>query len=108
MTRAQISEVTLKRLWKRALLTEAFLGEVRIWLLAAGWALFDTGSVYGAVRSDAMKNWPSLASRRIADELALVARGELDFKTLERLLPVSGGGEIGEVDEEPPEQTEDE
>ena len=37
MTRAQIAEVTLKKLWGRERLTADFLEDVQEWLLTAGW-----------------------------------------------------------------------
>src|SRR4051812_8791344 len=65
MTRALVSELTLQRLWKRQRLSEQpFLEDVREWLLTAGWALFFTGAAYGAVKASAVRNWPTLASKR--------------------------------------------
>jgi hypothetical protein len=86
MTRAQIAEVTLKKLWNRERLTEEFLGDVQEWLLTAGWTLFYAGTVYGAVKIAAVKNWPSIAAKRIRPELVEVADGKYDFERLERLL----------------------
>jgi hypothetical protein len=86
MTRAQIAEVSLKKLWNRERLTEEFLGDVQEWLLTAGWTLFYAGTVYGAVKIAAVKNWPSLAAKHIRPELVEVADGKYDFERLERLL----------------------
>jgi hypothetical protein len=86
MTRAQIAEVTLKKLWNRERLTEELLGDVQEWLLTAGWTLFYAGPVYGAVKIEAVKNWPSVAAKRIHPELLEVANGKYDFERLEPLL----------------------
>ena len=87
MTRAQIAEVTLKTLWNRQRLSEQFLDEVREWLLSAGWALFYAGSIFGAVKIEAVKNWPSVAAWRIKPILAQVTKGGYDFGKLEDLFP---------------------
>jgi len=86
MTRTQIAEVTLKKLWGREHLTADFLGDVQEWLLTAGWTLFYAGPIYGAVKIEAVKNWPSVAAKRIGPELAQVAIGQYDFEQLESLL----------------------
>ena len=96
MTRAQISEGSLKRLWKRERFSDQFLGEVEDWLLSAGWALFYAGGVYGAVKTDAVGNWPTLASSRIASVLDGVALGEFKFTELEYLL--SAGDDTATAD----------
>lgn len=86
MTRAQIAEVTLKKLWGRERLTADFLEDVQEWLLTAGWTLFYAGPIYGAVKIEAVKNWPSVAAKRIGSELAEVALEQYDFDRLESLL----------------------
>ena len=106
MTRAQISEGSLKRLWKRERFSDQFLGEVEDWLLSAGWALFYAGGVYGAVKTDAVGNWPTLASSRIASVLDGVALGEFKFTELEYLL--SAGDDTATADkEDADEETEE-
>ena len=87
MTRAQIAEVTLKTLWNRQRLSEQFLDEVREWLLGAGWSLFYAGSIFGAVKVDAVKNWPSVAAWRVKPILVQVNKGGYDFRDLENLFP---------------------
>ncbi len=86
MTRAKISEGSLKGLWKRGRFSDPFLAEVQDWLLSAGWALFYAGRVYGAVKTDAVGNWPTLASTRIGSVLDQVGLGEFKFEELEYLL----------------------
>jgi hypothetical protein len=108
MTRAQISTGSLKRLWKRERLSEPFLEEVEDWLLSAGWALFYAGRVYGAVKSDAVGNWPTLASSRIAPVLARVALGDTHvFDDLEYLLAAGENGPGAGAHEEPDEEAEE-
>jgi hypothetical protein len=87
MTRAQIAEVTLKTLWNRQRLSEQFLDEVREWLMSAGWTLFYAGPIFGAVKIEAVKNWPSVAAWRIKPILAQVNEGSYDFGQLEDLFP---------------------
>ncbi len=85
-TRAQLAEITLKRLWNRNRLEEQFLAEVSEWLLTAGWALLFAGSTYGVVRTSTVENWSPISSKRIQPELDAVAAGQFDFTELERLL----------------------
>lgn len=86
MTRAQISETTLRRLWNRERFTQDFLDEVKDWLLSAGWALIDGGSTFAAVKVDAVGNWPSVASSRIQHILDQVQKGNFDFSALRDLI----------------------
>ena len=85
LTRVRLSEVTLLRLWDRYRLPVEFLNEVQDWLLIAGWTLFFAGKTYGAVRVDAVDNWPRLSSSRIAEDLSAVRTGTFDFAQLEGL-----------------------
>ena len=43
-------------------------------------------STYAAVRISAVKNWPRLGTKRIADELNEVAQGKFPFEDHEHLL----------------------
>jgi hypothetical protein len=103
MTRAQIAEGTLKKLWNRERLTEQFLEDVQEWLLTAGWALFYAGPIYGAVKVEAVKNWPSVSAKRIESELVVVASGKYKFKKLELLLADDAGA--GDAAPQPHPQT---
>lgn len=49
-SRARLSEITLKQLWNREVLSRPFLDEVQEWLLAAGWTLIYAGSTYAAIK----------------------------------------------------------
>src|SRR5262249_50403180 len=74
-TRLRLSETTLKRLWNRERLTEDFLRDVDEWLLTAGWVLISGASTFGAVKEEAVNNWPRISATRIGDTLKEVAQG---------------------------------
>jgi hypothetical protein len=86
MTRVRVSELSLKRRWNRQRLTPDLLSEVGEWMLTAGWALFDAGTTYGAVKVDAAENWPSVSSKRTDGELKNVTTGDFNFTKLEHLI----------------------
>ena len=52
--------------------------------MSAGWTLVFAGSTFGAVRVEAVENWSRLSSKRLADEIEEVRRGDFDFADLER------------------------
>ena len=79
MTRALVSEITLKRLWGRRRLEDDFLRAVQDWLFRTGWALFDAGATYALIRTKTVEGWPRLSSKRLKTTLKSVARGEFDF-----------------------------
>ena len=93
LTRARVSRVTLKRLWNRENLNEAWLAEVNDWLMSAGWTLLDAGSTFGVVKKSVVENWPRVASKRIQDVLDQVAAGSFKFDELEHLLQPDRPGE---------------
>ena len=99
VTRARLSELTLKRLWLRQRLTREFLAEVEEWLLSAGWALLFAGSTYAAIKVAAVENWPRLSSKRIADELATVSKGEFDFAAWVHLLDTTDVEDTASADD---------
>jgi hypothetical protein len=92
MTRVRLADMTLKHLWNRQRLTEQFLGEVQEWLLIAGWALVDAGSTFGAVKINAVANWPHVSSKRLAQEIDQVIRGKFNFDDLEHFLTIADTG----------------
>ena len=47
LTRARLSQVTLKRLWNRENLSNSWLAEVDDWLLSADWTLLRAGTTFG-------------------------------------------------------------
>jgi hypothetical protein len=79
-TRVRLSELTLKRLWSRNRLSSEFLEEVQEWLSRGGWTLFFAQTTYAAIKTSAVQNWARVSSKRIADDLELVERGEFDFQ----------------------------
>ncbi len=87
VTRARLTEITIRRLWNRSrVVDQAFLLEVQELLLQAGWAFFWARSSYALVRVEAVEGWPRISSKRIADDLEKVSRGHFDFDQLEPLL----------------------
>jgi hypothetical protein len=100
MTRVRVSELSLKRRWNRRRLTQDLLSQVGEWMLTGGWALFDAGMTYAAVKVDAAENWPSVSSKRTDKELESVTTGDFKFEKLEHLISEDGGGERTTADEE--------
>jgi hypothetical protein len=94
LTRARVSQVSLKRLWNRENLNEAWLAEVNDWLLSAGWTLFHAGTTFGVVKKGVVENWPRIASKRIQDVLDQVASGPFEFGSLEHLLQPTEPGAL--------------
>jgi len=88
MTRFRVSELTLKRICGRPRLHSEFLTEMQDWLLRAGWAFFFADRSFGMIKLEAVESWTRLGSKRIADDLAAVAKGELDFASLRHLAEI--------------------
>jgi hypothetical protein len=86
VSRARLTEITIRRLWARTRVPEDFLLQVQELLLRAGWALFWAGSSYAIIRVSAVEGWPRLSSKRIADNLQLMSRGHFEFDAIEPLL----------------------
>jgi hypothetical protein len=84
VSRARLTEITIRRLWGRSRVPEAFLFEVQEFLLIAGWALFWAGSSYAIIRVSAIEGWPRMSSKRIEDDLYRIARGRFDFGEIEQ------------------------
>src|SRR5437016_1260326 len=85
-SRARLSEITLKRMWNREVLSRPFLDEVQEWLLTAGWTLIYAGSTYAAIKVDSVLDWPRHSAKRLANEVNRVAQGTYDFAELEQRL----------------------
>jgi hypothetical protein len=94
----RLPRATLKRLWVRQRLSEAFLAEVEEWLLSAGWALVDAGSSFAAIKSAAVKNWPRLSANKLDSEIEEVKNGKFKFDELEKL--------VGEADDDGEDENE--
>jgi hypothetical protein len=87
VSRARISQNTIRRLCGRSQIANDFLLEVQEFLLAAGWALFCVGPThYAIIKLESVQGWSRISSKRIADELKLVPRGTFPWKKYEDLL----------------------
>jgi hypothetical protein len=87
VSRARISQNTLRTLCRRAYLPGSFVAELQEFLLAAGWCLFCVGPTYYAlIRKSAVEGWARISSARISEELSAVSRGTYKFEPLEFLL----------------------
>jgi hypothetical protein len=88
VTRARLSENSLRRLWCRKHLTPSFIVEVQEWLFRAGWVLFFAGSGYAIIKADHVDSWVRISTKRITDDLEKVSRGKFKDKLaeLERVL----------------------
>jgi hypothetical protein len=99
VSRARLTEITIRRLWRRTRVADDFLLAVQEHLLRAGWALFWGGSSYAVIKVSAVDGWPRISSKRIASDLALMARGEFDFDELETdVVPPEDAGSADEDD----------
>lgn len=85
VSRARLTEITIRRLWRRTRVPEGFLLEVQEFLLSAGWALFWAGSSYAIIRVSAIEGWQRISSKRIEDDLERISRGRFDFEEIEHL-----------------------
>jgi hypothetical protein len=87
VSRARISQTTLRSLCGRSQITNDLLLETQEFLLVAGWCLFCVGPTHFAIiRKKAVGGWPRISSGRINSELADVSRRQYDFERLEPLL----------------------
>ena len=86
VNRVRLSELTLRRLWRRNRLGSEFLEEVQEWLSRGGWTLFFAQNTFAAIRTSAVQNWVRVSSKLIADDLDLVERGEFDFQNYLHLI----------------------
>ncbi len=85
LTRARLSQLTLKLLWNREQLSREWLEKVNDWLLSAGWTLVYTGSTFGVVKTDVVENWPRVAAKHIKAEVEKMMLDQSKFAELERL-----------------------
>jgi hypothetical protein len=86
LTRARLSEASLKALWIRETITREWLDQINEWLLSAGWILIEAGGTYGAIKVTVVENWPRVASAHMQDDLTRIKLGKFDFKQWNRLL----------------------
>jgi hypothetical protein len=100
ISRARISQSTLRRLFGRSQITNDLLLDVQEILLAAGWCLFCAGPTHFAIiKKQAVEGWARISSGRIKNDLANVSKGQYDFEPLERLLTHEDEAETEDGDE---------
>jgi hypothetical protein len=100
VTRARLSDPTVRRLCGRTRIPNDMLFEVQEILFQAGWVLFWAGTGYAVVKVAVVDGWPRIATKRIRDDLEKVRRGEYDFAELEGLLLAEDGGSADGDDKE--------
>lgn len=88
VSRARLSEITIRRLFNRRRISPEFLADVQEWLFRVGWILFFAGTTYAVVKMKVVDGWGRISSKRIRLDLERVATGEFDFDSLEHLLLV--------------------
>jgi hypothetical protein len=99
VSRARISQSTLRGLCGRSQITNDLLLEVQEFLLAAGWCLFCVGPThYALIKKKAVEGWGRISSGRIKDELTAVSHGQYGFEPLEPLL-LPQQSDTGDTDE---------
>jgi hypothetical protein len=86
VTRCRISEMTMRRLFRRKHISQEFLIRVQNWLFRAGWVLFFAGDSYAVVKLSVVNGWIRIGSKRVAEDLRQAERGSFDYKDLEPLL----------------------
>jgi hypothetical protein len=87
VSRARISQVTVRRMCGRGQLTTDFIHDLQNILLAAGWCMFCVGPThYAVIKVKSVEGWSRISSKRISDELTRVSRGQFDFRQVEHLL----------------------
>jgi hypothetical protein len=89
----------MRTIFNRELISDQFLAEVADYLAGAGWALVNTGTIYGLVKISSVKNWPRISSTGISDILEAVDE-KFDFAPFESLL---AGDEAVPPDDDPGE-----
>ena len=87
VSRARISQNTIRKLCGRSQIANDLLLEIQEYLLAAGWSLFCLGPThYAVIKVKSVEGWGRISSKRIDDELKAVSLGRYDFEQLEPLL----------------------
>jgi hypothetical protein len=107
ITRARISQNTIRKLCLRSQLSSEFLLAIQEHLLAAGWALFCIGPThYAVIKVASTQGWGRISSKRIEEELGQVARGTFVWRDHEQLLLAGGDDADSEGEGEEPETEE--
>jgi hypothetical protein len=102
VSRARISQNTIRRLCGRGQLSADFMLEVQEYLLAAGWALFCIGpNYYALIKLESVQGWSRISSKRIVNELAEVRRGSFKWEAYKELLtPAQDGADVEDAGED--------
>jgi hypothetical protein len=101
MSRARISQNTIRKLCGRSQMSPDFLLEVQEYLLAAGWALFCIGPThYAIIKLESVLGWSRISSNRIAEELKLVPRGNFPWKKYDHLLSPNDDANVDDQEDE--------
>jgi hypothetical protein len=66
VTRARLSEITLRRLWVRSRITDDLLREIQEHLVQAGWSLFWAGTSYAIISIAAVEGWGRISSKLLS------------------------------------------
>jgi len=94
VSRARISQNTIRRLCRRTQLSPGFLRKLQEHTLAAGWAFFAIGPTYYAViKLEAAQGWGRISDKRIADELKSIRPGGFAGYVEDLLKPKYNGGD---------------
>jgi hypothetical protein len=87
VSRARMSQNTIRRLSGRSQISNDFLVEVQEHLLAAGWVLFCIGPTYYAlIKLESVQGWNRISTKRIAEDLKKVRRGIFQWEDYKSLL----------------------
>ena len=64
VTRARLSELTLRKLWVRSRVTDDLLHDVQEILIHGGWALFWAGASFAVMKLDVVEGWGRISWKR--------------------------------------------
>jgi len=107
ISRARISQNTIRKLCIRSQISNDFLIEVQESLLAAGWIFFCIGPThYAIIKLESVRGWSRISSKRIADDLNEVRSGTFTWKKYKELL-MPTQEDLG-ADEQPENTSENE
>ena len=101
VSRARISQNTIRKICGRSQIPNDFLLEVQEYLLAAGWALFCIGPThYAIIKLELVLGWSRISSKRVAEELKLVPRGNFPWKKYDHLLSPNDDANVDDQEDE--------
>jgi hypothetical protein len=100
VSRARISQNTIRKLCGRSQISNDFLTELQEHLIAAGWALFCIGPTYYAViKLESVRGWSRISSKRIDDDLNEVWSGVFKWEQYKELLMPAQHPDVDEENE---------